>query len=430
MNNEYAIIADQLSKVYSIGNAKSSSTDEALQGDELWALKDVSFKVKKGESVGIIGPNGSGKSTLLKILASVTHPSSGDVFINGRLASILDIGAGFHPELSGRENVYLNGQILGFTKDEIKHKYNEIIAFSGIENFIEEPVKKYSNGMYLRLAFSIMAHLDFDIYLFDEVLAVGDAAFQHKVKEKIKWMLNQDKTMLYVSHSISEMDAMDRFFLFDKGKLKDSSYKKSLVKNYFEESIESVSNQEIVESNLTINDFVKFNKSDEINIRQIKFFQEDNPDYFVTNKEFVLEIEYEKLKDSGTIDLLINILDQQQNVLMTSTSFIKNEFSNQERMGVYIQKCIIPDNIFFPQTYWINLNFVRNANELIPKNIASENINDVYKNDEVERALSLDHIIAFKTVFHKNNKKIDISNLNLRGQLLAGFNWLPLTKKS
>lgn len=429
MNNEYAIIADQLSKVYSIGNAKSSSTDEALQGDELWALKDVSFKVKKGESVGIIGPNGSGKSTLLKILASVTHPSSGDVFINGRLASILDIGAGFHPELSGRENVYLNGQILGFTKDEVKHRYNEIIAFSGIENFIEEPVKKYSNGMYLRLAFSIMAHLDFDIYLFDEVLAVGDAAFQHKVKEKIKWMLNQDKTMLYVSHSISEMDAMDRFFLFDKGKLKDTSYKKSLVKNYFEESIESVSNQEIVESNLTINDFVKFNKSDEINIRQIKFFQEDNPDYFVTNKEFVLEIEYEKLKDSGTIDLLINILDQQQNVLMTSTSFIKNEFSNQEKKGVYIQRCIIPDNIFFPQTYWLNLSFVRNANELIPKNIASESINDVYKNDEVERALSLDHIIAFKTVFHKNNKKIDISNLNLRGQLLAGFNWLPLTKK-
>src|SRR5690606_19206903 len=131
----------------------------------------------KGENVGIIGPNGSGKSTLLKILAGVTKPTSGTVDINGRIASILDIGAGFHPELSGKENVFLNGQILGFAKSEIAPKYKEIVEFSGIGKYIDEPVKNYSNGMYLRLAFSIMVHLDFDIYLFDEVMSVGDAEF-------------------------------------------------------------------------------------------------------------------------------------------------------------------------------------------------------------------------------------------------------------
>ncbi len=186
--DDIAIKVENLSKRYFL---REPILDEATgkQTNELWALKDVSFEIKKGESVGIIGPNGSGKSTLLKILAGVTKPTEGKITINGRVASILDIGAGFHPELSGKENVFLNGQIHGFSKKEIAAKFDEIVAFSGIEKFIDEPVKNYSNGMYLRLAFSIMAHLDFDIYLFDEVLSVGDAEFQMKsfqIIEKIK----------------------------------------------------------------------------------------------------------------------------------------------------------------------------------------------------------------------------------------------------
>ncbi len=174
--------------------------------NEHWALRNVSFEIKKGESVGIIGPNGSGKSTLLKILAGVTKPTSGKVKVRGRVASILDIGAGFHPELSGKENVFLNGQIHGFTKNEIEDKFEEIVTFSEIEEFINEPVKNYSSGMYLRLAFSIMAHLDFDVYLFDEVLGVGDAVFREKSQKKIKQLTNeQDKTVLLISHSINEL---------------------------------------------------------------------------------------------------------------------------------------------------------------------------------------------------------------------------------
>lgn len=200
MNNTVAIKVTNLSKVFPLRNSRVD--EDGVETNEHWALKDVSFEIKKGESVGIIGPNGSGKSTLLKILAGVTKPTSGKVEIRGKVASILDIGAGFHPELSGRENVYLNGQIHGFSKKEIEAKFDEIVAFSGIEKFIDEPVKNYSNGMYLRLAFSIMAHLDFDVYLFDEVLSVGDAEFQNKCIERITEITKHQKTVVVVYHNL------------------------------------------------------------------------------------------------------------------------------------------------------------------------------------------------------------------------------------
>lgn len=197
MVNENAIIVENLSKVYHL--QKPRVLEDGSMTHELKALDNVSFEIKKGESVGIIGPNGSGKSTLLKLLAGVAKPTSGKITINGRVASILDIGAGFHPELSGRENVFLNGQVHGFSRKEIQLKFDEIVEFSGIENFIDEPVKNYSNGMYLRLAFSIMAHLDFDLYLFDEVLSVGDECFREKVNILIsKW--KDKKTIIIVSH--------------------------------------------------------------------------------------------------------------------------------------------------------------------------------------------------------------------------------------
>lgn len=203
MKEDVVIRVENLSKVYPLRHPVEDEFGNSTQ--EHWALKDVSFEIKRGESVGIIGPNGSGKSTLLKILAGVTKPTSGSVQIKGRVASILDIGAGFHPELSGRENVFLNGQIHGFAKKEIEAKLDEIIKFSGIEKFIDEPVKNYSNGMYLRLAFSIMAHLDFDVYLLDEVLSVGDAEFRERIKSYESNWLMKHKTFLKVSQSAHEL---------------------------------------------------------------------------------------------------------------------------------------------------------------------------------------------------------------------------------
>lgn len=199
MNPEVAIQIKNVSKVFSLRQPQKDENGNLVH--DHWALKDVSVEIKKGESVGIIGPNGSGKSTLLQILAGIIKPTEGEVQIRGKVASILDIGAGFHPELSGRENVFLNGQIHGFSKKEIQQKYDEIVAFSGIEKFIDEPVKNYSNGMYLRLAFSIMAHLDFDVFLFDEVLSVGDAEFQNKCVEKIKELSNSHRTFVIVYHN-------------------------------------------------------------------------------------------------------------------------------------------------------------------------------------------------------------------------------------
>jgi len=201
MTNDIAIKVENLSKVYPLRQPYVDENGQLV--NEHWALKDVSFEIKKGESVGIIGPNGSGKSTLLKILAGVTKPTIGKVTISGKVASILEIGAGFHPELSGRENVFLHAQIQGFSKQEVLKVFDEIVAFSGIEKFIDEPVKNYSNGMFLRLAFSIIAHLDFDVYLFDETLHFGDYGFKLKIINWIK--TNTNKTILICSHNINEL---------------------------------------------------------------------------------------------------------------------------------------------------------------------------------------------------------------------------------
>jgi lipopolysaccharide transport system ATP-binding protein len=183
------------------------TNDRSKKGnsDLVWALKDISFEVKEGEVLGIIGKNGAGKSTLLKILSRVTGPTVGDIKVKGRIASLLEVGTGFHPELTGRENIFLNGAILGMTKTEIKTKFDQIVDFSGVERYIDTPVKRYSSGMYVRLAFAVAAHLEPEILIIDEVLAVGDAEFQKKCLGKIKDVSGQGRTILFVSHNMAAM---------------------------------------------------------------------------------------------------------------------------------------------------------------------------------------------------------------------------------
>jgi ABC-type polysaccharide/polyol phosphate transport system ATPase subunit len=176
--------------------------------EEFWALKEVSFEVKRGQVLGIIGRNGAGKSTLLKILSRITEPSEGRVTITGRVASLLEVGTGFHPELTGRENIYLNGAILGMSRAEIRRKFDEIVDFSGVEKFIDTPVKRYSSGMYVRLAFAVAAHLEPEILVVDEVLAVGDAEFQKKCLGKISEIAGGGRTVLFVSHNMAAIEAL------------------------------------------------------------------------------------------------------------------------------------------------------------------------------------------------------------------------------
>jgi lipopolysaccharide transport system ATP-binding protein len=182
-----------------------------VQGDtyeDIWALKGVNFEVLRGEAVGIIGRNGSGKSTLFKILSRITEPTEGRVTIRGRVASLLEVGTGFHPELTGRENIYLNGAILGMTRSEIKNRFDEIVAFSEVEKFLDTPVKRYSSGMYVRLAFSVAAHLEAEILVIDEVLAVGDMQFQKKCIEKMQEVSRSGRTILFVSHHMPSVQQL------------------------------------------------------------------------------------------------------------------------------------------------------------------------------------------------------------------------------
>jgi homopolymeric O-antigen transport system ATP-binding protein len=249
--SDIAIRAEKLSKKYNLGVAKAhydtlrdhlvggirsllkkeqySSQDRSI----FWALEAVSLEIKKGEVVGIIGRNGAGKSTLLKILARITDPTSGVAEVHGRVGSLLEVGTGFHGELTGRENTYLNGAILGMTKKEIDRKFDEIVAFAEVERFIDTPVKHYSSGMYLRLAFAVAAHLEPEILLIDEVLAVGDVTFQRKCLGKMGDVAKQGRTILFVSHNMAAVESLcSTAYLLEKGRLVASGVTKTVIDAY------------------------------------------------------------------------------------------------------------------------------------------------------------------------------------------------------
>lgn len=217
--------------------------------EEFWALKDVSFEVKRGDRVGIIGRNGAGKSTLLKILSRITEPTEGRVYIRGRVASLLEVGTGFHPELTGRENIYLNGAILGMSKGEIRRKFDEIVAFAEVERFLDTPVKRYSSGMYVRLAFAVAAHLEPEILVVDEVLAVGDAQFQKKCLGKMEDVAEKEgRTVLFVSHNMAAVEKLcSRSVLLKSGQVVFDDKTKSTIKQYLRD-LENISQKTTIAS--------------------------------------------------------------------------------------------------------------------------------------------------------------------------------------
>jgi lipopolysaccharide transport system ATP-binding protein len=270
MSESIAIRVSHLSKRYQLGVQKSSSLREALtrifqkknESRSFLALDDVSFEVTKGKAIGVIGKNGAGKSTLLKLLSQITRPTSGTIEVDGRIVSLLEVGTGFHPELTGRENIYLNGTLLGMTRAEVKSKFDEIVTFSGVEKFIDTPVKNYSSGMYVRLAFAVAAHLESEILIVDEVLAVGDSEFQKKCLGKMSEVSSQGRTVLFVSHNLATLNSLcSEGILLDKGKIICTGPVQEVIRTYTE--LASTSNelietlhyfQEIVQiTSLTIN---------------------------------------------------------------------------------------------------------------------------------------------------------------------------------
>jgi lipopolysaccharide transport system ATP-binding protein len=252
--SDIAISAERLSKFYTIRHSVNkpvySTLQESLMSlpkrmfgqketpETFWALKDVSFEIKQGERIGIIGRNGAGKSTLLKLLSRITEPTSGQALINGRVASLLEVGTGFHPELTGRENIFMNGAILGMSQVEIRKKFDDIVAFAEVEKFLDTPVKRYSSGMYVRLAFAVAAHLEPEILLVDEVLAVGDAQFQKKCMGKMEEVSKSEgRTILFVSHNMTAIEGMcTSGIVLENGRIKYNGNVLDAIKLYFNTS--------------------------------------------------------------------------------------------------------------------------------------------------------------------------------------------------
>jgi len=317
-----------------IGDTNDRSTKG--ESEYVWALKDINFEVKRGEVLGIIGKNGAGKSTLLKILSRVTSPTTGEIKTKGRIASLLEVGTGFHPELTGKENIYLNGAILGMTKSEISSKIDEIVEFSGCERYIDTPVKRYSSGMRVRLAFAVAAHLEPDILIVDEVLAVGDAEFQKKAIGKMQDISKGDgRTVLFVSHNMAAVKSLcTRSVILEHGKVVFSGNTDDAITEY-------LMNQEIV---LNSNLKASSNRSGNGKVKFAKFHLENEKGQIVENilngefVNFCFQIEVENTIDSN-IDLGFSIHTKDNELISVLYSSYQNKILSISKNGVYNVKC-------------------------------------------------------------------------------------------
>lgn len=350
------IKVDNVSKLYQLGDVGSGSigndlkkwwasvrgkenpfevlaeaNDRTQKGstDYTWALKDVSFEIKQGEVFGIIGKNGAGKSTLLKLLSRTTLPTKGEIKIKGRVASLLEVGTGFHPDLSGRENVFLNGAILGMTKAEIKKKFDEIVDFSGVERYIDTPVKRYSSGMYVRLAFGVAAHLEPEVLIVDEVLAVGDAEFQKKCMGKMKDVSGHGKTILFVSHNMPSIRQLcDKCMFMRQGSVVSIGETNTIIGEYMKGEVKGTNSAPgEIPDNLSLYNTgeAKFRKAYVLNDKGQKATE-----FEFTSKLFI-ELELETFKHLEDVSVLVYIVNQfGERVIMAANNEFYKPMSFQE----------------------------------------------------------------------------------------------------
>jgi len=321
--------------------------------DRFCALKDVSFDVRQGEIVGIIGRNGAGKSTLLKIISRVTAPTNGTIKIKGRVASLLEVGTGFHPELTGMENIFLNGAILGMHKWEIEQKFDEIIKFADIDKFIDTPVKRYSSGMYVRLAFAVAAHLEPEILVVDEVLAVGDISFQNKCLGKMQDVAEGGRTVLFVSHNLAAIRRLcPRTILFDNGRIICDKDTGSVVDFYVAENQNSFANKHTTEyyQNLSTSPIFKL-----INFR---IYQEKDATLclpnFVSSKEIFVEIIYEVYETKKLLNVGFNLCDIEEMRILESWHNCEDPHAIVHP-GHYVSTATIPANYLVPMKYMLKI---------------------------------------------------------------------------
>ena len=313
------------------------TNDRSTKGDSniVWSLKDINFEINQGDAVGIIGKNGAGKSTLLKLLSRVTSPTTGNIKVKGRIASLLEVGTGFHPELSGRENIYLNGAILGMRKKEITRKLDEIIDFSGVERYIDTPVKRYSSGMYVRLAFAVAAHLESEILIVDEVLAVGDAEFQKKCLGKMGDISKgEGRTVLFVSHNMSAVKSLcTKGVVLKNGFITYSGEITDAVNNYLTESIDYLNDRIFINSNSKVINSIK---RIEILGKNLNYNHDESIKISINFKTVV-----------KNCNLGIAVLNNNKVKIFTTVTEIINEISTIT--------CEIPSNVLLESNYSIDI---------------------------------------------------------------------------
>jgi lipopolysaccharide transport system ATP-binding protein len=368
------IKVENLSKRYTLGGAQTpySTFRESLMqtakaplnwmkrggrseaGETLWALKNVNFEVQPGEVVGVIGRNGAGKSTLLKVLSRITEPTKGRIELYGRIGSLLEVGTGFHPELTGRENIFLNGAILGMRREEIAKKFDEIVEFAEIEKFIDTPVKFYSSGMYTRLAFAVAANLEPEVLIVDEVLAVGDAEFQKKCLGKMKSVSDKEgRTVLFVSHNmIAVKNLCQRVLYMQKGELTFDADATAVINHYLQHGVEMASRREWTEAEMPGNDKIK--------IRRVAVYAENKlpEDPILTSDNVVIETEFYNNLDGAKIDVTWDLTDNQG----THVAHIGTVCMNGEDMkkGFYRTTGVFPGNILNSKKYILSIMFGQN----------------------------------------------------------------------
>lgn len=313
------------------------------QAEHIWAIKDATFQLEKGEILGIVGRNGAGKSTLLKILARIAEPTVGRAEIKGRIASLLEVGTGFHGELTGRENIILNGAILGMKRNEIVKKFDEIVAFSEVDKFIDTPVKFYSSGMYLRLAFAVAAHIEPEILLVDEVLAVGDASFQNKCIGKMSEVAKQGRTVLFVSHNMSAIRSMcTRAIWLDQGRIVKEGVPDDIVNQYLLES-----NKQTLCCEWT--DEANAPQCKHAILKRVAICNENGQllEQVMTDCPFVVEIDYKVKRSGTTMGLAVEFYDTENNLIMMSLGN-REPYWYGKPMDAreYITRCGVPGKLF------------------------------------------------------------------------------------
>lgn len=368
-----AIRVENLSKKYTIGHEKqerytalrdvisnkvknvfkSAGKNTSSYTEEFFALKDVSFEIQQGDRVGIIGRNGAGKSTLLKILSRITEPTSGRISIKGRVASLLEVGTGFHPELTGRENIYLNGAILGMSRAEIRKKFDEIVAFSEVEKFLDTPVKRYSSGMYVRLAFAVAAHLEPEILIVDEVLAVGDAQFQKKCMGKMEEVSkNEGRTILFVSHNIGAITNLcNQGILLSQGTCLEFDNITKVVNKYLQ--LGKANNGQLFCTKLP-------KQGQKLQIVSIKIQDEigNSKGEFNLCNDVYLEINYDILKEGYGYNIGFGLNNMVYGCVFNSSAYDTNPTNFKEtffKKGRYTSKILLPTSILRAGSYWINI---------------------------------------------------------------------------